>query len=160
MSYEREGEEMKKYGFLIGAFLCWFVVLIAVLFFLGCGGGAGGGGGSDSNPADTSVILYQGEIYGDFITIFEKVQECAGTTSPPPYLILTSDVFWHYGDWAYGAFFAPRTIKMVAEPKGVAPEWNNIFAHELRYYLNMSYDTARQCSFITLPDFDWQRGKP
>jgi len=149
---------MKKY--LLASIICWMIALTLFCFIISCGDS-----GLDYAGAN---VIYSGEPYGDFITLFNEVESCMGFTGTKmPHITLTDTHFKFYDEWCGGLFQPPNSITMIAPTASISRDTNNLidtegalWSHELTHYLNYQHggDWKKQdspCGTLRLKGFNY-----
>jgi len=120
---------MLKINFII------FISLLLLINFLSC---------DLTTIPDSYNIIYEEEVYGDFIVIFQKVRHCMNMdNAPPTRIILVDKPFYFAGVLASGVYNQYKEeIQMVAPPESISKTSNNLsdtkgalYSHELVHYL-------------------------
>lgn len=104
------------------------------------------------------TIIYEGPLYGDFINLFYKVENCMGKTNIElPHLVITTEPFEFFTILAYSCAIEGKIIveaKKVVETKGA------LFSHESVHHIlgakgvnSHNNPFFESCGTISLEDF-------
>ncbi len=77
-------------------------------------------------------IIYEGPLYGDFIVLFNKVENCMGKRVEWPYLVVTTEPFECFTILAYGC--TPKG-KIIVDAEKLIETKGALFSHESVHYI-------------------------